>query len=178
MTTNSENNNTIHHEYGNFLIEFEKLVLSIKINIMILFSSNGLKERKYLRIVLQDQTAYPLNNKLRSLFAVYYENSPEKLKLIDKLFIYTNSLIEKRNFIVHGSSFIVDHQSSDLLKDKIGKFGIESEEENLTVESLSTLTSKIKIAQEKFEYLTLCLFEPDRDLNKYFSEEKLKMIKL
>lgn len=179
MTTpNSEIANTIHHEYGNFLIEFEQLVLSIKMNIMIFFTLNGLKELKYLRIVLQDQTAYPLNNKLRSLFAIYYEGSPEKFKLIDKLFVYTNALIEKRNFIIHGSSFIVDDKTSDLIKDKIGKYGIEAQEENLTIESLSTLTAKVITAKRKFDNLTLCLYEPERDLNKYFGEEKLSSIKL
>jgi len=170
--------NTIHHEYGSFIIEFEQLVLSIKMNIMTFFSLNGLKETKYLRIVLQDQTAYPLNNKLRSLFAIYYEDDPPKFKLIDKLFIYTNALIEKRNSIIHGSSFIVDDKSSNLLKDKIGKNGIETQDENLTVGGLSKLTEKVIIARRKFDTLALCLFEPERDLNKYFGEEKLSAIKL
>lgn len=171
--------NTIHHEYGLFLVEFEQLVLTIKITIITLFKLQGLKDDDYLNIILQDQTAYPLNLKLRSLMAHYYKDDIEKFKMIDKLFIFVNDLIEKRNSIVHGTSFIDNrNQKSELYKHKIGKFGIKVEEENLTVKSLVELTKKVKLAEMKFNNLTLCLFEPDRDLNKYFSIEKLDLLKL
>ncbi|KMQ62599.1 hypothetical protein ACM40_10015 [Chryseobacterium sp. BLS98] len=179
MKFNETSKNTIHHEYGNFLIEFEQLVLTIKITIIALFGIQGLKDHNYLRIVLQDQTAYPLNAKLRSLMSHYYKDEDKKFKIIDRLFILVNDIIEKRNFIVHGTSFIYSTNiDSDLIKDKIGKFGIKVEEEKLTVESLAELTKKVKLAERKFNNLTLCIYEPDRDLNKYFSNEQLDLLKV
>lgn len=84
-----EESKSIYHDYGYFVIEFEQLVLSITLNIYTLFSLDGIKNLDYLKIILQDQTAYPLNSKLRSLIATYYKDVPKKFQVVDPLFIYT-----------------------------------------------------------------------------------------
>jgi hypothetical protein len=98
--------------------------------------------------------------------------------VIDPLFVYALALVEKRNFIVHGSSFVKEDATSEIFKHKIGKLGLKVEEESFDKEKLCDLISKVILAKNKFDNLHLCLFEPDRDIMKYFGKEKLSELKL
>jgi hypothetical protein len=169
---------TIYHDYGYFIIEFEQMVLSIQMNIYTLLSLQGLKDTTLLKILLQDQTAYPLITKLRAMIAIHYEHNQKAREVIDPLFVYSVALVEKRNFIVHGSSFVKEDTTSEIFMHKIGKLGLTVEEESFDKEKLCDLISKVILAKNKFDNLHLCLFDPDRDIMKYFGKEKLSELKL
>ncbi|WP_445712250.1 hypothetical protein [Flavobacterium sp.] len=172
----SEKSKSIYHDYGHFAIEFEQLTLSIKICIFSLMGLQGLKDFKYLRILLHDQTAFPLLNKLRSLLALHYEKEPERLKALDKLFSYTIKMIEKRNDIIHGSFFVTSESNGNLFKDKTGKFGVNPIEDNYDKTKFINYTTKLILAKNKFDVLNSYFYENDEVYFEIFNIKQLEQL--
>ena len=170
----TETSKNIYHDYGKFAIEFEQLTLSIKICIISLFQSQGLKDIEYLRILLHDQTAFPLHQKLRSLIALHYKEKPERLKAIEKLFTYTKKIIEKRNDIIHGSFFVTKETEGSLYKDKAANTGIKNIDEIYDKEKFSNYTSKIMLSTQYFYILNSYIKEEDDIFEEFFNDAKLK----
>ncbi|HJR99865.1 MAG TPA: hypothetical protein VJ780_02915 [Flavobacterium sp.] len=174
----SEKSKSIYHDYGHFAIEFEQLTLSIKICIFALLGLQGLKDFKYLRVLLHDQTAYPLVNKLRSLLALHYENDPERFKSLDKLFVYTIKIIEKRNDIIHGSFFVNSDGDGELFKDKTGKFGIKPIEDKYDKVKFINYTTKVILAKNSFDILNSYLHKNDAVFDYFFNSTKLEELNI
>lgn len=174
----SEKSKSIYHDYGHFAIEFEQLTLSIKICIFTLLGLQGLKDFKYLRVLLHDQTAYPLVNKLRSLLALHYENEPERFKALDKLFTHTIKMIEKRNDIIHGSFFVNSDDNGNLFKDKTGKFGVKPIEDKYDKVKFVNYTTKLILAKYNFDILNSYLHENDEVFDKFFNDTKLEELNI
>ncbi|MGC1633505.1 MAG: hypothetical protein WA749_15450 [Gelidibacter sp.] len=174
----TEKSKSIYHDYGHFAIEFEQLTLSIKICIFTLFGLQGLKDFKYLRVILHDQTAYPLVNKLRSLLALHYENDAERYKSLDKLFSYTIKIIEKRNDIIHGSFFVNSTEDGDLFKDKTGKFGIKPIEDKYDNIKFINYTTKVILAKNSFDILNSYLHKDDKVFDQFFNSTKLEELNI
>lgn len=173
-----EKSGGIYHDYGHFAIEFEQLTLSIKICIFTLLGLQGLKDFKCLRVLLHDQTAYPLVNKLRSLVALHYEKEPERFKALDKLFTYTIKMIEKRNDIIHGSFFVNSNGDGDLFKDKTGKFGVKPIEDKYDKVKFVNYTTKLILAKNNFDILNSYLYENDNVFDKFFNDTKLEELNI
>lgn len=174
----AEKSTSIYHDYGHFAIEFEQLTLAIKICIFSLLNLQGLKDFKYLRILLHDQTAYPLVNKLRSLLALHYESEPERFKSLDKLFTYSLKIIEKRNDIIHGSFFVNSNEDGNLFKDKTGKFGVKPIDDKYDNAKFISYTTKVMLAKYYFEILNSYLHENDNVFDEFFNTIKLEELNI
>ena len=170
---NTKKPNTIQHNYGQFAIEFEFLVLSMKRCIYTIFRNQGLAETKYLRIILHDQTASPIHAKLRSLLAIYFENEPEKLKVLEKLFSHTIKLIEKRNEIIHGNFFINISPVGDLYKDKITKSGLNQHREKFDLKTFRSYIRKVIRAKNIFEHLNIHIHDNKKPFEKFITEQNI-----
>jgi hypothetical protein len=173
-----EKSTSIYHDYGHFAIEFEQLTLAIKMCIFSLLKLQGLKDFKYLRILLHDQTAYPLVNKLRSLLALHYEKEPERFKSLEKLFTYTIKIIEKRNDIIHGSFFVNSNEDGNLFKDKTGKFGVKPIDDNYDKAKFISYTTKVMLAKHNFEILNSYLHQDDNVFDAFFNSNKLEELNI
>jgi len=174
----SEKSKSIYHDYGHFAIEFEQLTLSIKICIFSLMGLQGLQDFKYLRILLHDQTTFPLLNKLRSLLALHFEKEPQRLKVLDKLFTYTIKLIEKRNEIIHGSFFVTSDSDGNLFKDKAGKFGVKPIEDFYDKAKFVNYTTKLILAKQKFDILNSYFHENDKVYFEIFNDTELEKLNI
>ncbi|WP_348811318.1 hypothetical protein [Flavobacterium maritimum] len=171
----TETSKSIYHDYGKFAIEFEQLTLSIKICIFSLLKLQGLEDFKYLRILLHDQTASPLHQKLRSLLALHYEENPKRLKAVEKLFTHSKKIIEKRNDIIHGSFFVSsEEEEGNLFKDKAANTGVKQIDEIYDSEKFATYTTKVILTRQNFDILNSYLHEDDTVFDHFFNDEKLK----
>lgn len=182
MHKNSKTKRNILEGLGHFVVEFEQLVLDIKIVIYTVLGQNGLKNIDYARVLLADQSAYPLVQKLRSLLAIHYSQRKDELKHLDGLFEFTIEIIQHRNFILHGSLFLdrsaSDQFNAEIIKDKNFKEGVDGETRNLTMDEVNSLTEKITKAKGIYNALTLCIYEPDRNLKEKIKVERIKELKL
>lgn len=169
---------TIYHYYGYFAIEFEQMVLTMKRCIYTIFKNQGLKEITYLRILLHDQTAFPIQSKLRSLIAIYYENEPDKIKILEKLFVNTSKIIEKRNELIHGSFFVHMEPEGDLYKDKIIKSGIKIHTEKIDLKKLNSYIKKIEMARDIFEFINIDIHNQQHTFRKFINEKNIESINI
>lgn len=175
-------NKSIYERLGRIVSDFESLVLQLKMCIYTLLILNGLKDLAHARILLSDQTAYPILQKLRSMVAHHYTDRKTEARHIGKLFSQTASLIEHRNFMLHGSWFFDRQQANptaaEVLKDKIFKDGVDAESRDLSAVDMDLMIEKIKLAEQLFTALNLCIYEPDRDLTLKIPLQKINALKI
>lgn len=175
---NQKEKDLLYKNYGEFVIEFERLVMSLRTCIFTIFSLNGLKDFELLRIILHDQTANPLSSKLQTLISIQFKNEPERIKVLDKLFIYTNKIIERRNELVHGFIFYDEHSNGFLFKDKTKKTGLTPINENIDNQTLIKQTKIIIDLKEKYEILNSYFHQNDSIFEHFFNEKVLNSLKL
>lgn len=144
----------LYKYYGIFIVEFEQLVRAVRSAIIAAFDANGLHKQQLTRILLADQTAKPLLDKLIAIIAIWYPDNSDTVKHLKPLFDFCYKLFEFRNTLVHGTSFIGwtneyenEFDTSTLLKDKTSKKGIELVKQKITAQYLQSLIEEILIAQ-------------------------------
>ena len=181
MKKEEENNDldkSFYHNYGKFIIEFEHLVLSIKICIFSLITNKGLSEPEFLRVILADQTALPLKTKLQTLISIHFKENLERNKLLEKLFTHTEKVIERRNEIVHGVILNISNEKGFLFKDKTNKKGLNPIEQDVDSEMFRKHTEKIIETKILFEILNSYLNQDGAIFEHFFSKEKLDSLNI
>ncbi|GAA3971490.1 hypothetical protein GCM10022246_24950 [Pedobacter ginsengiterrae] len=178
----AENNHNIFEGLGQLVIEFERLILTLKVSIYTLLILDGLKEVRYARVMLAELTAYPMLQKFRSLLSIRYVGRDLELKHVDRLFVLTEGLISQRNFMVHGSWFNdrteSDPITAEIFKDKTFKRGVDEESHILSTAQMQDLTEKIRQADSLFTTLNLCIYEPGCDLRQKLASAKIERLKI
>ncbi|MFN3343149.1 MAG: hypothetical protein ACK40M_10660 [Flavobacteriales bacterium] len=172
--------NKLYSAYGKFAVEFEQMCESIRHCLIFTLHSSGLKEQKFARILLADQTASPLISKLTAFVAEVYSKEPDKVKYLQPLFKFCIDINEKRNEIIHGTWYIgwasaeqTDFSRANGAKDKITKKGIRNDGLDFSVAEFHELSEKIIKANEMIRRLSVCITR-GADLKKNVVIEKLK----
>lgn len=181
MKKEDENNDidkSFYHNYGKFVSEFEHLIISVKMCIFSIFNLKGLNDPEYLRVILSDQTAFPLLAKLQTLISIHYSENPDRVKLLDKLFSHTGKIIERRNELIHGVLFKVSDNKGFLFKDKTNKGGLKPIEQDVDSEMFQTQTTKVTETKILFELLNSYLMQDGEIFEHFFSKEKLDSLNI
>ena len=165
-----------YHNYGKFVSEFEHLIMSIRFCIVSLFRLKGLTEPEYLRVLLSDQTAFPLLTKLQTLISLQYKENPDRVKLLDKLFSHTKKIIERRNELIHGVLFQVSDNKGFLFKDKTNKEGLKPIDQDVDSEMFKTQTEKVNETQKLFDILNSYLNQDGEIFEHFFNKEKIESL--
>ncbi|MCY1241081.1 hypothetical protein D9M72_539640 [compost metagenome] len=173
-----ESSKDIYHNVGRFVIEFEQLLMSVRLCIFSIFKLKGLTEFDYLRVLLSDFTGAPLVGKLQTLFAMHCKDNPSRVKLLDKFFANTISIVEKRNEIIHGSFFVQSDYNANLFKDKANKSGLNPINEEVDSEMLLGYTNKIIKASEMYTILNSYLHEEDSVFDHFFNKETIEALSI
>ena len=115
---------------------------------------NGLKDQQLARILLADQTAYPLIAKLRSIVTVFYNDKPEVIVHLKPLFKFCLNINEQRNDIIHGTWFVgwgeqnqEEFNIASGRKDKITAKGVDLNILSYEHTDFDELTKKIIVAE-------------------------------
>lgn len=89
---------------GEFVVSFERICAMIRQNIFFLNNaSQNEGAKRSINILLEDQTAYPLNKKALALFHHHFNQDKEIQDLAKKVKIKFEKMIEHRNAIIHGT---------------------------------------------------------------------------
>lgn len=167
MDKKTQDVNDIYTAYGKFAIEFELLCFSIRLCILSALEKNGLKDQKLGSVILADQTAYPLIDKLRAIITEISngEQDPRLRNQLKGLFTFCYDMNEKRNKIIHGTWHI--GHGKDIESDIPTVFG--SKFKTTAVKGLDIdiffyspndfdkHTNAIKLAQQYFVLLNSCI---------------------
>jgi hypothetical protein len=156
--------NAQYQSFGRFNIEFEQMCLNIRTCITFAMHMDGLKEQQLIRILLADQTAYPLIVKLRSIVSILYQNKPDTIKHLSPLFKFCLKVNEQRNDIIHGSWFVgrgsqeqEEFNVASGMKDKITSNGVKLNTLSYEHINFDELTEKIILAKELLGRLNGCI---------------------
>jgi hypothetical protein len=154
----------IYRSIGHFAVEFEHFCESLRQAISTCLPTNGLLHQKLIRVLLADQTAYPLLIKYRAFIAINFENKPEEINFLKPLFATALNLIEERNKIIHGTWYVgwgsEDQINFDLVsgvKDKITKNGIVHDVTSTTSKEFDILTIESKLIGEGINRVKSCM---------------------
>ncbi|MCG6154026.1 hypothetical protein [Leptospira bandrabouensis] len=168
----------LYRAIGRFSVEFEHLCWNIKNSIVFLMQDNkNPQSQKYLRVLLADQTAYPLITKLKSISSIRLKDYQEELLLLDPLFKFCIKINETRNDIIHGTWFIgwVSEEQTEFdiaigIKEKNIKSGIDIHTREYKAEHFDLLSSKLKMGSEYiskiFTGLSFLNFLPSKSIKK------------
>ncbi|MEW7281318.1 hypothetical protein ABW636_22235 [Aquimarina sp. 2201CG1-2-11] len=140
---------------GEFVVSFELICAMIRQNIIHLNNGSQNEDvKRSINILLEDQTAYPLNKKALALFHHHFNKDKYLQDLAKKVKIKFEKMIELRNTIIHGTiltctkSLYFEKSKDDLMliKPKITGLGYNQNAmkvENKTLKNLIYKNSKI-----------------------------------
>jgi len=101
-----EQTDDIYRAIGKFSVKFEQLVFYMRQGITFFLSQNGLKSQQLSHIVLADQTAYPMKTMFAAMIYELVNLSGEERRIVKEILKQVQTLIDRRNDIVHSTWFV------------------------------------------------------------------------
>lgn len=96
----------IYRAIGKFSVKFEQLIFYMGQGITFFLSQSGLKNQQLSNIVLAGLTAQPVKNMFSAMIYEFIKSSDSERKIVKEILNQVQSLIERRNDIVHSTWFV------------------------------------------------------------------------
>lgn len=108
-----EQTEDIYRSIGHFAVQFEQIVFAMRFGIRMILSTHGLNNQQLSNILVADLAAMSISKIFKSMIM---ETSPlckDEEKIFKAIMKKVNDMIEKRNDVIHSTTFVGWASESD-----------------------------------------------------------------
>jgi hypothetical protein len=172
--------NEIYQEIGRFAVQFEMFSHGLQTGIQNVLHKAGLANHNLTNIILADQTARPLKMMLQAMLAEIGNYDDTDRSIVNIIFAEVDSIIEKRNEIIHSTWFIgwaaegqTDFGSTESLKYTKGKLGVGIKSFTYTASAFTELIEECELITKKVNRLWSVVWSGRKVSNNFIVKSKV-----